>query len=158
MPETRLKDLLSSPMRMFRSFFMRMSLILSLDATICLLLMAATLGIQGLEEGMVLCAMLFGILVIWVGINYLVVRKTDPELSVEVARLLLPSGAVLSILLSMVLSMVLDDMIPGTDGRQHLILIFVGLGVAFFLGVRCLDIKWLRGEEEITALENRGSS
>jgi len=135
-----------------------MSLILSLDATICLLLMAATLGIQGLEDGMVLCAMLFGILLMWLGINYLVVRKTDPELSVEVARLVLPSGAVLSILLSLVLSMTLDDMIPGSEGRQHLILIFVGIGIAFFLGVRCLDIKWLRGEEEIASLENRGGS
>jgi len=145
-------------MRMFRSFILRMTLILSFTATICLLLMAATFYIQLMEEQMVLCALLFCVLLTWVGINYFVIRKTDPELSVEVARLVLPAGAVLSILLSLVLSMVLDDMIPGQEGRQHLILIFVGLGVAFFLGVRCLDIKWLRAEEEIMALENRRSS
>lgn len=129
-----------------------MALILSTTAAICLFLMATTLGIQGFKDGMVFLGMLFGILLVWLLFNLYIVRKTDPELSVEVARLLLPSGAVLSILLSAVLAMTLDDMIPG-EGRQHYILFFVGLGVALFLIVRCFDIKWLRGEDEIVALE-----
>jgi uncharacterized membrane protein (GlpM family) len=142
-------------MRMFRSFLLRLTLILSTTATISLLLMAATLGIQGLRDGMVFCIMLFVLLLIWLVANYFVVRKTDPEVSVEVARLLFPSGAILSIFLSLLLSLMLDGMIPGTEGMQHYIVVFVGLGIAFFLIVRCFDIKWLRGEAEILSLEER---
>lgn len=134
---------------------LRMTLILSATATISLLLMAATLAIQGLRDGMIFCLMLFGLLMIWLVANYIVVRKIDPEVSVEVARLLFPSAALLSILLSLLLSMILDGMIPGTEGKQHYIVVFVGLGIAFFLFVRCFDIKWLRGEAEIVSLEER---
>jgi hypothetical protein len=140
---------------MFRSFLLRMTLILSTTATISLLLMAATLGIQGLTDGMIFCLMLFALVLIWLAVNYIVVRKTDPEISVEVARLLFPGGAILSILLSLWLAMILDGMIPGSEGKQHYIVLFVGLGIAFFLMVRCFDIKWLRGEAEIVSLEER---
>ena len=140
-------------MRMFRSFVLRMALILSTTGVVCLMLMTATLGIQGEGEAMFFCGTLFLILFCWLGVNFVVVRKTDPEMSVEVARMLLPSAALLSILLSLLLSMYLDDMSPGEEGKQDLILPFVGIGVAFFLLVRCFDIKWLRGEEEIAQLE-----
>lgn len=133
-----------------------MALILSVTGTICLLLMAVTLGIQGLRDGMIFAGMLFAIVLVWLVVNYIIVKKVDPELSMEVARLLFPSGAVLSVILSGVLAMYLDAMIPGDEGRQHYILIFAGVGVALFLVVRCFDIKWLRGEEEILLLEQRG--
>lgn len=133
-----------------------MALILSVTGTICLLLMVATLGIQGLRDGMIFAGMLFAIVLVWLVVNYIIVKKVDPELSMEVARLLFPSGAVLSVILSGVLAMYLDAMIPGDEGRQHYILIFAGVGVALFLVVRCFDIKWLRGEEEILLLEQRG--
>jgi hypothetical protein len=140
---------------MFRSFLLRLTLILSTTATLSLLLMAATLGIQGLYDGMIFCFLLFGLMLVWLVANFIVVRKTDPEVSVEVARLLFPSGGILSIFLSLLLSMTLDGMIPGTEGKQHYIIIFVGLGIACFLVVRCFDIKWLRGEDEILSLEER---
>ncbi|WP_163964187.1 hypothetical protein [Oceanipulchritudo coccoides] len=142
-------------MRMLKSFVLRIILILSLTGTVSLLLMALTLGIQQDQEGLVFCGTLFGILLLWVGINAYVVKKVDPELSVEVARLLIPSGAVLSIFLSYLLAMILDDMIPGTEGKQHWIVLFVGLGVAFFLFIRWFDIKWLRAEDEILNIEER---
>jgi hypothetical protein len=142
---------------MFRSFMMRMALILSTTATISLLLMSATLVIQGDRDGAVFTALLFAILLCWLLINLYVVRKTDPELSVEVARLLLPSGALLSVALSFLFAMVLRDMLPpDTEGIPHYIVLFVGAGVALFLLVRCFDIKWLRGEDEIVSLEERG--
>lgn len=142
-------------MRMFKSFILRLALILSITGSISLLLMAITLGIQEDVKGMTFCGSLFGILLIWVLVNYIVMRKADPELSVEVARLLIPAGAILSIFLGYLLSMVLDDMIPGTEGKQHYSVLFVGFGVAFFLFIRWFDIKWLRAEEEILALEGR---
>lgn len=147
--------MLDFAMRMFRSFIFRLALILSITGSICLLLMSITLGIQGLNDGMVFTSTLFGIVFTWFLANLFIVRKIDPELSMEVARLLLPAGAILSILLSGVLSMFLDGMIPGTEGKQHFILYFVGAGVAVFLVIRCFDIKWLRGEEEISLLEER---
>jgi len=140
---------------MFRSFLLRLSLILSTTASICLFLMAATLGIQEQEDGMIFCGTLFGIIFLWLIVNWIVVRKVDPELSVEVARVVLPAGAVLSIVLSILMAILLSEMIPGSEGKQHYILPFVGVGVAIYLIVRCFDIKWLRGEEEIVMLEER---
>lgn len=153
--EYRVARIFCYTMRMFKSFILRLSLILSITGAVSLLLMAATLGIQTDEEGMVFCGTLFGILLLWVLINAFIVKKVDPELSVEVARLLIPSGALLSICLSYLLAMILDDMIPGADGRQHWIIFFVGIGVAFFLFIRWFDIKWLRAEDEILNIEER---
>ena len=142
-------------MRMFRSFLLRLALILSTTASICLVLMAATLGIQKDRQGMYFFAALFGILFLWMIFNWFVVRRVDPELSVEVARILFPAGMVLSIALSVVLAMYLKEIIPGDEGHQHWILPFVGLGVSFYLLVRCFDIRWLRGEDEIASLEEQ---
>lgn len=99
------------------------------------------------------CGMLFGILFAWFIFNLVMVKKVDPELSLEVARIVFPSGILFSLLLSSLLSMYLNDLIPGNEGREHYILPFVGLGVSFFLIVRCFDLKWLRPEEEIAFLE-----
>jgi hypothetical protein len=140
---------------MFKSFMLRLALILSITGCVSLLLMAITLGIQEDVEGMTFCGILCGIVLLWVIVNYVVVRKVDPELSVEVARLLIPAGIILSIFLSYLLSMFLDDMIPGSDGKQHYSILFVGFGVPFFLFIRAFDIKWLRAEEEIVNLEAR---
>jgi hypothetical protein len=141
---------------MFRSFILRMALILSSTAALCFLLMALTLGIQKEAESMQFSGILFAVMLVWVPFNWYIVRKTDPELTVEVARLVLPAGAVLSIVLSGLLSLYLDGMLPGEEGKQHMILPFVGFGIAIFLFIRCLDIKWLRGEAEIVMLEERG--
>jgi hypothetical protein len=138
---------------MLRSFILRLFLILSLTAVICLLLMTATLGLQKLTDGMSFCGMLLLIIFGWFLINWYAVRKVDPEISMEVARMVYPSGAILSIALSVFLSIYLDTLIPGTEGKQHFIVPFVGLGVACFLIIRCFDIKWLRGEEEIAEME-----
>lgn len=140
---------------MFRSFLVRLALILSTTADVCLLLMAITLGIQKLNAAMYFCIMLLVLALAWTGVNLYVQRKIDPELSAEVARILYPSGVVLSLFLSGLFSLVLEEMIPGNEGNQHWITLFVGLGVAFFLGVRSFDIKWLRLEEEIVNLEER---
>ena len=128
------KNAYSLTMRMFRSFILRIALILSTTAAICLLLMSVTLFIQGELVAGRFCVMLFLLALVWFICNWVLVRKIDPELSLEVARILLPAGMILSIMLSSTLSMYLDGMIPDPDGKQHLILPFVGLGVAFYLG------------------------
>lgn len=142
-------------MRMFRSFCLRLALILSTTAAICLFLMVLTLGMQDLREGMIFSSLLFGLVFLWLIINYLVIRRIDPEPSLEVARLVWPAGALLSLALSILLALELGDLIPGTEGYEHLILVFVGVGVAIFLMVRCFDIRWLRGEDEIAGYESR---
>jgi len=142
-------------MRLLRSFLLRIALILSTTAAICLFMMAATLWMQGDREGMVFTVVLSGIALVWVLLNWLVVRAVDPELSFEVARLLLPSGIVLSLILSWLMALVLSEMLPEGQGIEHFLLVFVGIGVAVFLGVRCFDIKWLRAEEEVAAYELR---
>ena len=144
-------------MRMFRSFLLRLLLMLSLNATISFGLMAATLALQGFPERMAFTATLGGLLLVWLGINYYVVRKADPEISLETARFLYPAGIFLNLALSWNLALYLDNLIPGTEGKQHFILYFVGIGIALFLVVRCFDIKWLRAEADIRSLEDRDS-
>ena len=143
-------------MRMFRSFVLRLSLILTMTAAICFVLMALTLLLKGDIEGMEFCFIISGLLLFWLVVNYIIRRKVDPELSVEVARILLPAGAVLSMALSAFLSLFLEGMIPGDEGKEHFILPMAGAVVAVFLFIRCFDVKWLRLEEEIVALEERG--
>lgn len=101
--------------------------------------------------------MIFLTMLVWFLVNWYVVHKVDPEISVEVARILFPSAGVLSICLSVLMSMYLDTLIPGREGSQHFILPFVGVGVAIYFIVRCFDIKWLRGEDEINEMESRES-
>ena len=144
-------------MRMFRSFLLRLLLMLSLNATISFGLMAATLALQGYAERVVFTSMLGGLLLLWLGINYYVVRKADPEISLETARFLYPAGIFLNLGLSWNLALYLDKLIPGTEGKQHYILYFVGIGIALFLVVRCFDIKWLRAEADFRLIEDRDS-
>ncbi|NBD36979.1 MAG: hypothetical protein GVY10_00210 [Verrucomicrobia bacterium] len=106
---------------------------------------------------MAFTATLGGLLLVWLGINYFVVRKADPEISLETARYLYPAGIFLNLALSWNLALYLDNLIPGTEGKQHFILYFVGIGIALFLIVRCFDIKWLRAEADIRLLEDRDS-
>lgn len=141
---------------MLRSYSLRLLLILSTTAAVCLLLMGLTMVLQQDMERAVFLFALAVIFVVWIVINYVVVRKVDPELSFEVARLLIPSGVLFSMTLSIYLSTILDAMIPVVEGRQHWVLFFVGFGVSVFLGIRALDMKWLRAEEEISKLENLG--
>jgi len=145
----------SLTMRMFRSFLLRLTLILSVTGSLCLMLMAATLGIQKDREGAIFCGLLFGVLFLWMLFNWFIIRRVDPELSVEVARILFPAGIVLSLALSVVLAMYLKELIAKEEGYEHWILPFVGMGVSFYLIVRCFDIRWLRGEEEIAMLEEQ---
>lgn len=144
-------------MRMFRSFLLRLSLILSLTTVINLLLMTATFAISNQNDPLFFYGMIFILLLVWSLFNWFIIRKVDPELSMEVARIVLPSGAVLSVLLSFLMSLYMNEMIPGSEGKEHYILPFAGIGVAFFLIVRCFDIKWLRGEAEIS-LQERSQS
>ena len=147
---------LSPYMRMLRSILLRLSLVITTTIVLCLFLMAVTLGFQELFGGMRLCLVLGSIGLVWLIVNFILQRKLDPELSVEAARIHYPSGAILSIVLSLLFSLQLDAMIPGTEGIEHYILLFVGLGVAAFMAVRSFDVKWLRLEEEILSVEERG--
>lgn len=72
----------------------------------------------------------------------------------EVARILYPTGAALSLMISLLFMLWLDEMIPG-EGREHYVMIFVGLGIAIFLLIRCFDIRWLRSEDEIQSIQRR---
>jgi ABC-type enterochelin transport system permease subunit len=140
---------------MLRSFLLRVTMTLSATAAICLLLITATLYIQNLHERAIFTLSLMGIVLLWFFINVVVVRKIDAEVSAELARFLFPGSGILAIALSGSLALYMDSLIPGDEGKQHWMLLFVGLGVAFFYGVRCFDIKWLRSEIEIKALEER---
>ena len=141
-------------MRLFRSFILRIGLILSTTAAVCLLLMMITLMMQVQYDSTMYIGILFGLMLVWVLINWILVRKLDPELSVESARMVFPAGILLSITLSFLLSVYLKKLIPGDEGIQHFVLPFVGMGVSVYLVVRCFDVKWLRAESEIAFMED----
>lgn len=93
-------------------------------------------------------------MLLWLVINWFLIKKLDPELSMESARLVFPAGIILSLVLSFLLSMYLKDLIPGDEGIQHFILPFVGCGISIYLVVRCFDVKWLRPEQEVAFMED----
>lgn len=137
-------------MGILKSFFLRIPIVLLSTITICQLVMAGSLGLQSMVSQMqysLILALLFGLLL---GLNLYFLRRARLELSMEVARILYPTGAALSFMISLLFMLWLDDMIPG-DGREHYVMIFVGLGIAIFLLIRCFDIRWLRSEDEIQA-------
>lgn len=141
-------------MAIVRSYLLRISVVILATVTISFLVMAASLAMQSLPDEMQVClilALLFGLLL---GFNVFFITKSKTELSMEVARLLYPSGAAISVVISFLFLQWLDDLIPG-DGRQHYVMIFVGLGIGVFLLIRCFDTKWLRSEEEIQAILRR---
>jgi hypothetical protein len=131
-----------------------MGLILSTTAAVCLLLMTITFFIQIQYDLVMYTGMICGLMFLWVLINWFLVTKLDPELSLESARLVFPSGIILSLLLSFLFSVYLKDLIPGDTGKQHYVLPFVGLGISVYLLVRAFDVKWLRTEDEIAFLED----
>ena len=111
--------------------------------------MTVTLAMQGIYEALVFSSVLMVGSAIWLGLSWFLQRRIDPELSQEVACYLLPSAALLCIMLSTLISILMSDFIPGTEGRQHMLLPLVGIGVAVFMVIRMFDIKWLRIEEEV---------
>lgn len=141
-------------MRMFRSFLLRMVLILSLNATIGFGLMAATMAMQDFQQGLVFTSLLTGLLFLWLVINWWMVRKVDPEISLETARFLYPAAILLNPLLSWNLAIYMQSLLP-IEGLQHVIQYFVGFGISVFLIIRLFDIKWLRPEEEVSLYEDQ---
>jgi hypothetical protein len=121
---------------------------------ICLLVVGATFALQSMHEEMKYAFVLASLCALLLLGNVLLLRKVKIELSLEVARLLYPTGAALSVVISFFFMSWLSDLIPG-EGKQHFVLIFVGLGVAGFLLIRCFDMKWLRSEDEIQSILNR---
>jgi hypothetical protein len=137
-----------------RSFLFRLSQILALTTGLCLAPMSITFYVQLMVDRGHFFALLAVPFFAWAIVAHFVIRKIDPELIVEVARFLYPAGAVLCLALSIFLSILMRPLVP-EEGSQHWILVFVGLGVAVFLGVRCLDIRWLRTLKEIEFIERR---
>lgn len=141
-------------MTIVRSYLLRISVVILSTVTVSFLVMGASLAMQSLQDEMqysLILALLFGLLLAF---NLFFIKKSKTELSMEVARLLYPSGAALSLVISILFLQWLDDLIPG-DGRQHYVMIFVGLGIGVFLLIRCFDIKWLRSEDEIQSILKR---
>lgn len=141
-------------MGILKSFFLRIPVVLLSTIAICQLVMAGSLGLQSMASEMhysLILALLFSLLL---GMNLYFMRKVKMELSMEVARILYPTGASLSLMISLLFMLWLDEMIPG-EGREHYVMIFVGLGIAIFLLIRCFDIRWLRSEDEIQSIQRR---
>jgi len=136
-------------MRVFRSFFVRLLEILSAATAVNLLVMGITLYIQLDQENAILFVSAAAVMAVVVGILHLIIRKTDPELVLEVARFLYPGGGLICLGMSVVMMLWLDGMIAGTEGNQHYTVGFVGVAFAAFLTIRCFDIKWMRSEDEI---------
>ena len=136
-------------MRMFWSFFFRLIHILLVTISLCGILAAATLVIQqNVKLVQYLCLGAFiALLCAW--ILRLFIKKMDPELSIEVGRILLPLGAFFSLLLSLVLAVYFADFLTDEKAGQQYILPLGGLSVAAFLIVRSFDVKWMRGEAEL---------
>jgi len=144
-------------MRVFRSLALRLSQILASTAAICFLLMAATTAWQQTFELSIVYGILLLLSMIWVVFTFFIIRHFAEELLSEVARILYPAGAVLSLFLSVLLALVLQGQLIETRGQQF-VLILAGFMIFIFLCIRCFDIKFLRSFEEIEHIEDKERS
>jgi hypothetical protein len=114
--------------------------------------MLATLALQMVYEPLSVLGILCAVLLAGIAFTEFIIRKLDTELSAESARLVYPTGAVAAPLLSWLLSMNLQGMLP-EPGNSHLVVVLAGLSITVFMVIRIFDIKWLPSEEEVMELE-----
>ncbi|MCC5834108.1 MAG: hypothetical protein JJU20_05185 [Opitutales bacterium] len=133
---------------LLKSYLLRLSQILALTAAVGYVLMAVTCYLQYLPEAGHRYLIYALPLWFWVIGSQLLIRSKDPELIAEVAKWLYPTGAILSIALSVWMAMELASTLEEPELR-HLVVVFAGIGVAVFLTVRCMDIRWLRTRAEM---------
>lgn len=136
-----------------RSFILRLSQILAASLAVYCSLSSITLWLQGLPRLSTGYALASGAAVLWVLISHFIIRKVDVELVLEVARILYPVGAILTVTLSILLAFELNALLELAEGREteleFLVLILAGVMIAIFLCVRMLDIRFMRSAEEI---------
>lgn len=133
---------------LLKSYLLRLSQILALTAGIGFILMAITCYLQFLPDAgfrYLIYALPFWF---WVAGAQMLIKRRDPELIAEVAQWLYPTGAVSAVALSIALAMELAGTLVEPEFRQFVV-VFAGLGIAIFLLVRCLDIRWLRTRDEM---------
>ena len=131
-----------------RSFVLRLSRILTSCASICLLIMGLTLFITLQPTPAWTCLAISLVALIANLVLRSIVNRKDPELIKEVAVWLYPAGALLCIVMGITFGLMLQDLV-NKPGLQMGTPILAGVLVAIVLGVRALDIPWLRTELEI---------
>jgi purine-cytosine permease-like protein len=133
---------------LLKSFILRITVILTLNAAICYALMGATAYLMFDKPQMLIylywvlgyaSASLFA---------YLLVRRFDSELLRDVAIFLYPSAAIISLIMAFLLSLTLKDTMDIED-RRHYVVILGGLAMVVSMVIHCMNIPWLLTKEEL---------
>ena len=138
-----------------RSYFLRLSQLMAASSTVFLLVMIGTLLLQRQIGEAISLSLIASITAFWWLVASVIVSKVDPELTIEVARLLYPTVGLLSLLLSIVLGLVLIEMVTHPVS-QHISVILAGILFLIVMGIKCFDIRWLRSAEELHFVRRQG--
>jgi len=131
-----------------KGIILRLSQILSATAAINLLLVGGTLVFKARnEEAMTYALYSGGMWIVWAILSFFVMRSTM-ELVREVAIVVYPVGALLSLALSVFTGYTVEAMIENPE-REIWTFILAGVLVAIVMIIKCFDIQWLRMAEEV---------
>jgi len=139
-----------------RSYILRLTQILAGSTTVYLLVMIATLVLQDQGSETVSLGLAGAGTSLWWLISSIIISKIDPELTIEVARLLYPTAGLVALVISVVLGFRLQDMVSYPVAQQWSV-ILAGILVLLVMVIKCFDIRWLRSMDEIQ-FRSRSSS
>lgn len=135
----------------FKGILLRTTQIVSAATGLFLLLMAGTFFLQGeidlFNSGVRYLAWSGGFWFLWAILTFLV-RRSPIELVREVAIVVYPFSALISLALCVYLGFKVEEMLTNPK-HEMWTLIAAGVMIAVVMIVKCLDIQWLRTAEEI---------
>ena len=132
----------------FKGILLRLSQIVSAAVAINLLLLAGTMVFKNrLDEALDFALYSGGAWIFWAILSLFVMRSTM-ELVREVAIVVYPGGALLSLAVSVFSGYYAESLIENPE-RQIWTFICAGVLIAIVMIIKCFDIQWLRMAEEV---------
>jgi ABC-type uncharacterized transport system permease subunit len=132
----------------FKGILLRLSQIVSAAAAINLLLLGGTMLFKArLDEAVNFALMSGGAWILWAVLSLFVLRSTV-ELVREVAIVVYPGGALLSLALSVFCGYYAESLIENPE-REIWTFISAGVLIGITMIIKCFDIQWLRTAEEV---------
>lgn len=133
----------------FKGILLRLCQIVSAAVAIYFLILAGTLAFQSQMDAAYRFAVISGgVWIVWAILSLFVMRSTV-ELVREVAIVVYPVGALLSLVLSVVFGYWMESMLVKEPEREIWTFILAGVLIAIVMIIKCFDIQWLRTADEV---------
>lgn len=131
-----------------KDILLRLSQIVAASSAIYLLLIAGTLFFQVRLEEMSTFLIYSGLVwIVWAVLTFFIVRSSA-EFVREVAIVVYPGGALISLILSVISGYYMESMLQDPQ-REIWTFILAGVLIAIVLIIKCFDIQWMRSADDL---------